>query len=110
MAKHWEGYLCFKPSGRAFGQLASRMTKTRPGLHPNEIAVSISVELPDGLFDQPQLSASITIPEDKVGCPTIAAEVVDNIQEVVQEKLGVALTIAVVEPTKLEGGADELTE
>jgi len=78
-----------------------RVTTKEPKLGPRERTISVTLDLPDSLWDEPQLEATITVPEGKVSAPVIDAEVIDNIQEVISQKLGVSLEIAVVE--KVDG-------
>ena len=85
-----------KPKGWS-ARPSARLTTKEPKLGPRERAISLTLDLPDSLWDEPQLEATITVPEDKVSAPMIDAEVVDNIQEVISQQLGVSLEIAVVE-------------
>ena len=75
-----------------------RVTTKKPKLSPRERAISVTLDLPDSLWDEPQLEATITVPADKVSAPIIDANVMDNIQEVISQQLGVSLEISVVEP------------
>lgn len=89
-------YLALSQNGR--WRLSGRLTKSLPALKVGEIALSLSVKLPETLFKKPSLRASIEIPESAVSAPVIDSTVVDNIREVVSQQLGVDLTIAVVDP------------
>lgn len=68
-----------------------------PALQAHEIAIRVNLNIPDQLFEKPQLEASITVPEGAIAAPVIDAEMVDNIEEVVSQTLGVSLSISVVE-------------
>lgn len=88
-------YLAIEKSRRGG---SARITTQPPNLKRNEIAVLLNLDIPDALFEKPQLQASITIPDDAVTQPIIDASVVDNIEVVLQQELGVDLSVAVVEP------------
>jgi hypothetical protein len=75
-----------------------RVTKTKPSLRANEVAIKIELDVPDMLFQRPQLSAKIKVSEDRVSAPVIDATVIDNIQETIKQQHGIDLTIALVEP------------
>ena len=75
---------------------SARMTAKSPSLASNEVAVKLSLNIPDELFTKPQLQASITVPVSSVSAPVIDAEVIDNIQETISKTLGVDLSISVL--------------
>lgn len=79
-----------------------RVTTKAPRLGPRERSISVTLDLPDSLWDEPQLEATITVPDDKVSAPVIDAEVMDNIQEVLSQQLGVSLEISVIEQDQRE--------
>ena len=85
-----------KPKGWS-ARPSVRVTTKAPRLGPRERSISVTLDLPDSLWDEPKLEATITVPEDKVSAPVIDAGVVDNLQEVISQQLGVSLQIAVVE-------------
>jgi hypothetical protein len=73
------------------------MTKESPALASNEIAVKVSLEIPDAIFDKPTLQANITIPAEAVSKPVINAEVIDNVQEVIKQNTGFNVKLEVVD-------------
>ena len=75
----------------------ARLTVTTPALESHEIAVKISLDIPEELFTKPQLEATIKVPEDSINSPVIEAGVIDNIKEIVSKQLGIDLNIGVVE-------------
>lgn len=79
-----------------------RSTAGIPSLKAHERAIKIQVELPDELFTTPELTAKITVPKDAVSKPTIDAETISNIQEVISQQLGVSMTVRLVESEKEE--------
>lgn len=99
-------FLALSPSGR--WRLSGRLTKSLPALKSGEIALSLTVRLPETLFKKPSLRASIEVPESAVSPPVINGEVVDNIREIVSQKLGVDLQISVIDPVR-EADASTVT-
>ena len=75
----------------------ARLSVNPPSMESHEVAIQLTIDVPDELFVKPQLSAQITVPKDAISPPVIDAEVVDNIQAVVSKELGVNLEIAVIE-------------
>lgn len=89
-------YLVVSPKG--YGGLCARLTTRAPRLERDEIALSLSVNVPDALFSKPQLRATITIPVDKVTPTTLAADVLDNVRETLSKATGFDVTVRLVEP------------
>lgn len=80
-------------------RLSGRMSRGLPSLKPGEVAMALTIRLPDALFKKPSLRATVDVPSTCVSAPVIDSKVVDNIREVVSQQLGIEMTIAVVEPT-----------
>lgn len=91
-------YLVASRATRGYRSLGLRLSRRSPHLGPGEVAIRVALELPAALFERPALQAKIAVPADQVSRPTINAAVVENIREVLQQQLGVNLTISVVEP------------
>ena len=72
----------------------ARLTVTTPALESHEIAVKISLDIPEELFTKPQLEATIKVPEDSVNSPVIEAEVIDNIKEIVSKQQEILTAIS----------------
>ena len=79
-----------------------KTTRTAPAIKANEIAIKINMKLPETLFERPQLQANINIDEKKVSPKIIEADVLENITEIVEQQLGIDLTINLVEPAEDE--------
>lgn len=88
-------YLCVKKSDHRFDP-TFRVTKTRPGLASNEIAVKLNLELPDGLFSKPALEAKVVVSEKAVAPQVIQADVIDNVEQIIKEKTGFEVKLTVV--------------
>ena len=76
---------------------SARLSVNAPALDSHEVAVKISLDIPEDLFIKPQLEASIQVPSDSVNKPVIEADVIDNIQEIVSRELGIDLNIGILE-------------
>ena len=73
-----------------------RLTVTSPALDSHEVAIKLTLDVPDELFSKPQLEASISVPKDSVSAPVIEAGVIDNIQEMISKEIGVDLNISLL--------------
>lgn len=92
-----------KKTGNTYNPKAVlRVTKTAPALDFNEIAVRLSIELPDELFSKPRLEATINVPKEAVSAPVIEAGVIDNVQDIIKQSTGfeVKLNLVAVEDKK----------
>lgn len=92
-------YLVLKEKG--WRGLGARLTTNQPDVSSNERVLKLQVTLPKAIFQTPTLEAKVIIPEDAVSKPLIDASVIDNVREVIQQQTGMAVTISVVEPTKV---------
>lgn len=79
-----------------------RLSINSPRMEPNEVAVKMKLELPDALFDKPQLQAKVSIPESSVSPQVIDATVIDNIQDAIKSVTGLEIKVSVVEEKKEE--------
>lgn len=82
--------------GRGYERVELSMphiTKGRPKLASNEITIRVELNLPDTLFKDPQLTATIAVADNQVNQPTIDAGVIDNIEELIRDNAGIKLTI-----------------
>jgi hypothetical protein len=69
-----------------------RTTRSRPDLKWNEVAVKVSIEIPNEMFQRPTVSAMIKI--DKAPKVDIDATTINNIEEILkQQGINVKLTI-----------------
>ena len=64
-----------------------------PKVNAGEIAILMSLELPEALFQKPKFTAKIAIPEGAVAGPVLEAQVVNDIVEAVRAETGLHLTI-----------------
>lgn len=86
-----------KSYGRSPGlKLTSKKPTT---LAANQIAVQVSLQLPDALFEKPSIKVNLTIDKSTTinNLQTIDATVMDNIAEVLQNQLGVKVHVTASE-------------
>jgi hypothetical protein len=76
---------------------AVRITKAKPALRANEVAIRLNVELPIALFRQPDLVAKIEVPAERVPF-VIAPEVQENIAEQIRAQTGFTVRLDVAAP------------
>lgn len=81
----------------SYRKYTSRMSKGSPKLDSDEVAVLVSIELPDALFEKPSLQASIVVPKEAVSKPVIEAAVIDNVQDIIKQNTGFEVKLEVVE-------------
>ena len=67
---------------------AIKLTKGKPKTARNQVALKLTLMIPSAIFDEPQLHAIITIPEDAISKPVIDADIQENIVEILSERLG----------------------
>jgi hypothetical protein len=91
----------FSPSGYASGKPAVRVSKGKPSLDHDEVAVAIRLQVPAALFRRPVLTANIVVPPG--GVPTeITPEVQQGIADAVQRQLGIVMRVS----APLPGGTE----
>jgi hypothetical protein len=76
---------------------ACRVTKAKPGLDWNEVAIFLEIELPDALFNKPRLEAKITVPDEAAVSDVIESVVAENVQEAIEQATGLTFSVAVVQ-------------
>jgi len=72
-----------------------KTTKNRPGLDFDEVAIKMTMEVPDMLFKKPQLTASIIIPESAATPKEIDVEMRDNIQDAIETVTGMEVKLTI---------------
>lgn len=100
---HLSQYIVIKRTGaNYYKKYSSRLTKSNPSLESNEIAIKVSIEIPDEIFDKPSLEAKIVVPTEAVSKPIISAEVIDNVQDIIKQNTGFEVKLIAVEKEKEE--------
>lgn len=74
------GYLIVKAKRNTYSPsrivdlTSSRFVKNKPTLEENEVAVKLTVTLPDSVFNEPVATAEIKVPEQDVIRPEVVVE------------------------------------
>lgn len=96
-------YIVIKQTGSGYyKKYSSRMTRNNPAIASNEIAVKVSIDIPEAIFNKPSLEAKITVPESSVSQPVIDAVVVNDIQEIIKQNTGFDVKLEVIDNSKEE--------
>lgn len=72
---------------------------TKPGTKKDEVAIKVSIDIPDAYFETPELSANIVIPADSVNKPVITPSVQHNIVEELKKQLGMNVHLCAMDDT-----------
>jgi hypothetical protein len=81
----------------------AKISVNRPYMAVDEIAILLSLDIPDMLFAKPKLVAEIKVPDTAVTPEQVTTEVTDNIEEAIKSVTGLEMRVSVVDPE--EGGA-----
>lgn len=91
-----EAWLVITATKKHYWRISSfHVTRKKPLTGANEVAIRLDIELPETLFEVPQLSAAIKVPESATSRPVISADVQDNIAAALRKQLGMKVTISV---------------
>lgn len=63
----------------------TKTCKNKPGLNWNEVAIAVNMELPNTLFQKPQLSAKIVVPDEAAVQQAIEATTADNVRQAIEQ-------------------------
>ena len=74
-----------------------RVTKTKPALEWNEIAINMLVSLPDLLFKRPLLSANVVVGDGAVSPVEISSEILINTAQLIEQQTGLKVELSVVD-------------
>lgn len=85
-------YLVVNSNGTA------KVVKNQPGLNWNEVAIFVNLELPNQLFQKPQLSAQIKIADSQVAPTEIAVDMQNNIKEAIEQATGFEVRLSIENP------------
>lgn len=79
--------------------MSARWLKTRPtSTTANEVVVHLSVEVPDALFERPQLTAVLTVDRSKVPPTEIKEEVLISAAQILEAQTGLRVQFVKEEP------------
>jgi|GEM_PF-2465383 len=88
-----QGYLVVKKKLQPYGKLSARFVHKAPALAKDEISIKIECNIPNELFSRPQLKFNLNIPKEAIPQKEINAEVVGNIQDLIQKNMGIEVTL-----------------
>ena len=97
-------YLVISAKKDRYGGLSPvvRLAEREPKLQGNEIAVRLSLALPNEFFKRPTFEVRMTVPDEAVPKTAITAKTVDDIEKIVKETTGLNITVALVEHPEKE--------
>lgn len=92
-------YLVITPSSKKYGKPTVKLIDKTKGntIASNAVVLKLNLDLPDALFQKPQLEAKIRVNPDQVSKPIIEPSVIQNIKEVLKQHSGIDLTISIIE-------------
>jgi len=61
----------------------------------DEVAVSVTLEIPDQMFRKPQINATIRIPDEAATPHEIEAGVLDNVKEAIETSTGLQVVLTI---------------
>ncbi len=96
-------YLIISKGSKKWNPHVKIVSSLKGSMPSNSVAIRMSLQLPDTIFDKPQFEATIKIKDEDITKPVIDAETLDNIKQVFQQQLGVDMTIQVVTKDKKKG-------
>lgn len=74
-----------------------RVTRKKPSTGPEEIAVKVTMSIPDALFERPEVEASIVVPASGERSTVVTAEVCDNIETIIRQQTGLSVSVRAVD-------------
>jgi hypothetical protein len=74
--------------------------KTKPSLRSDEVSMRINIDLPDILFQKPQLEAKILVDEKAVIPANLTPQILIDSKELIQQVIGCNIDLRVVEQEK----------
>lgn len=96
----FEGYVAVTCAGArkhpnvpGFWKTTAKLSKGKPRLDSDSVAVKVRFELPASLFQEPALEAKITVPESAVSPAKIDMELCSNLEELIQKNTGFNVTV-----------------
>lgn len=97
MANTLEGSYYLVVHKKNWRGLSARLSNKNPALKAGEVAIKISVAIPSGLFERPQIQAKIVIPENSITPKVLDATVLDNVREVLEAQTGFDVRVSIVD-------------
>lgn len=97
-------YLVIKGKKQGFrGYSATvRIVERVPTLQGNEFSLRLRLDIPDAIFERPQLSAELAVPSTSVQEIKITPDVTKKIESIIKESTGLTMNVSVIEHPKEE--------
>lgn len=73
-----------------------RVVKNKPNLGWDEVAIQATLSIPKKVFERPQFTAELSVPETALASTEIPVEVLDNLQNVLQQQTGYEVKLSFV--------------
>ena len=90
-------WVCVSATKTGYGYRPSvpKASKNKPNVGRNEVAVKVTLEIPDSYFELPELKASIVLPDVRNKQPEAKVEMQQRIADTLKDSLGVNVTFEV---------------
>jgi hypothetical protein len=75
----------------------TKLTKSKPTLQGDEIAISLKLDIPNALFRKPSLEAVIKIPDSVAQTELLTSAVVDNIEQILKSNFNLDIKVNKIE-------------
>lgn len=79
-------------TGYGLRPMVPKASKNKPSLGKMEVAIKVTLDIPDGYFELPELKATITLPKTRENQPSAKVEMQQRIADNLKESLGVNVT------------------
>lgn len=73
----------------------AKVSKNKPTVGPNTVAVKVDLEIPDAYFERPQFNLLLKLPEPPKKDLGIHPELQDDLEEAISEEMGVKVHLSV---------------
>lgn len=93
-------FLIISPGKRRYSPNVKLVKSLKGNMPSSSVALKLNIEIPDSIFQKPQLQATIKINEADISKPIIDAKTIDNIKEVLSQHLAVDMSIKIIQNKK----------
>jgi hypothetical protein len=91
------------------GRVSCRITKGKPSLAMDEVAIHLNLELPNSLFSKPLIEGKIVVDEKAVTPTQLSPEILITTAQEIEKQTGMKVELKVIEAEKPEGGSSHGT-
>ena len=82
---------------------STRLTAKRPSMEVDEVAIYLTIDIPNVLFARPQIEASIRIDPERVRAVSISEDTMLGLEDLLRERTGLDMHLRIIDPQ--EGAA-----